>query len=268
MPETLEITRSDIRIAIGREFGLGEDPDNEWNDIDNRRSKDWIRRGLSSIYTPDRLDGEAIAHTWSFLFPTRIFTFSGGVSSYLLPEDFGGLHDDKAYYTENEQVWHQLTLVPIMRIDQARAEVAPVVSSAPVMAYIGPIKSNGATRQRSGIEVWPTPSGSFSVKFQYYSNPFLIEEDTPYPLGGQPMADAILVACLAAAETTLQPESTKWREEFKRVKRAAIDHDRKHMQQVRNMGSYGDRGRNAVPDDIRHRTRGTVLYNGVDYSNG
>jgi hypothetical protein len=108
----------------------------------------------------------------------------------------------------------------------------------------------------------PAPSAACTLTGLYKVNPFAISADDPYPLGGQPHAQTLIAACLAAAEKDRYGSRGDLYADFLVQLRDSIAIDRADTT-PKSFGYNGDRsgGREDLP--WRTRSADFVTFYGV-----
>lgn len=255
---SINITRTEILRHLGRDLGWSRDPV-YWDERQQADADDMLTLGVLQFYGPHVLPGERQQHEWSFLTPWATIVTQESIADYDLPEDFGGLTDDITFLSENTGPCPiKIVSDTMIRRYQQRSQN---VSGFPSYACVVPAPSDGSRPQVWQITFAPTPDGQYELRMRYRSNPNQITESTPYPLGGQPTADALIASVLASAESKLNDtQGVRYMEYVEKLK-AAVSWDRTH-----NSGSLGYCGDPSVfsydEDGWQQNTK--LLYNGVE----
>jgi hypothetical protein len=253
----LSLNRTQLREAVGTFLDLGFEVADYSTDhlllIDRA-----IDDGLRSFYEPEPLPGERTPHIWSFTKPIGELMTVGGQSDYDLPDDFGGM-EDRFYLVGDDMSSVPLLMTNMARM-LARREVDDSSSGPPQMTALNSIPSTGETPTRWSVSIWPVPSGEYTLKFPYRSNPYALSATAPYPLGGQPHAETLKESCLAAAERNVNDELGIHNDTFRRRLAASVALDRR-LFGTKNYGYNGDRKRYRP---LRHPdTNHVVTINGI-----
>jgi len=260
---TLSITRTDLRKAVGWFAGYGSDPTG-WSDDPQKALtvEEIIKTGERSFYAP------AADHQWSFLRPmlTTIVT-AAGVGDYDLPDLFAGFVDQLYFSSLDNGLICHLRETGIGDILDRRQQAANNTNGQPQLFAWHPLPQTGETPQRYSLSFWPTPDGVYHPRGQYVVNPYHVTADNPYPMGGQPHAETLREAVLAAAERELNDEVGMHNAEFEKRLQASITHDRR-VSTPKFFGYNGDRSgsrRTGPPVIDRSMAPGFVTYNGNSY---
>lgn len=205
MESTLSLTRDDLRKAVGIYAGFGP----TWSSYsaDDQAQVDLtIDAGLRSFYDPLPLPGEKESHVWSFRTPVLSLPLVADQLDYDLPDDFAGLVDHRAYLSPDDQSWTEINVTNPIRMLNLRQRDTAAYSGAPTLVAVQVKNTNGQTPTRWQLMVWPAPDSDYSVRMRYSSSPYQLSAGQPYPLGGQPHAETIREAVLAAAEREFDGE--------------------------------------------------------------
>jgi len=258
----LSLTRNDLRNAVGFYAGFGLDYSAYAADQLAITDK-IIDIGSRKFYHPPPIPGEKTTHTWSFMQPVMRLGLTTDVVDYDLPDDYGGLLD-RIHLSTDDSIWSEVEVTNTARILSKRQGGLSTYTGRPELVAIQVIPSTGETPTRFSLMVWPTPDQTYTLSFPYTSNPYQLSSTAAYPLGGQPHAETLRTACLAAAEQNLNDERGLQYAEFMERLAASIHFDR----QANGPKSLGY---NSDPSSCRRPWRGggrgwnEVTYNGVFY---
>lgn len=258
---TLSISRTDLVRYVGRFLGYGT------GTLDTEQTQDvtdCIDRGLRQFYQPPVLEGEGQSHTWSFMKPVMEIGIAVNQRALQLPDDFGGFLESFLYFAPQDDAWQKLPIVGIGQILNERQfdSDTNTTTGVPELAAVVPIGSDGTNGQRFALELWPSTDSTYTIRGQYYSNPYQISTSKPYPLGGQPHAETLIESCLAIAEQMLNDEIGLHTSKFTVQLRTSISHDRR-MTGTKHFGYNADRsGRGGGPD---RNLADYVTHNGTLY---
>lgn len=254
---TLSVTRSDLQKEVGFFVGYGQTV-GSFSTAQAATVNLCIDSGLRDVYDPEPLPGETASHEWSFLSPIGRVALGPDQADYDLPDDFGGFKND-VYLTANDQQWANIKITNPSRILALRQNIQSGISGPPLYVAEGIQPSDGSRPNRRTLMVYPTPSASYVLEFEYRSNPYQLTDTATYPHGGQPMSQLLIEACIAAAELKVNGEYGVHRVEFLRRLVASVRQDRQ-MHGTKNYGYNGDRKRYRP---LRHASRNIVTYGGV-----
>lgn len=127
-------------------------------------------------------------------------TYSLARPTYQLPDNFAGL---EGYLTWQVGAG---SYDPPRSVGEAmlrRLRSQPTGTGRPLHYAVRCKSSDGTTGQRWEIEFCPTPNAEYRFDYCYFVNAEALTAAAPYPLGGMTHAETIRLACLAAAEETL-----------------------------------------------------------------
>jgi len=254
---SINLQRSEILRILGRDLGWAREP-SFWDERQHADADDMLTLGVLQFYSPMILPGERSQHEWTFLTPWTTIVTAASQSDYDLPEDFGGLTDDITFLSENTGPCPiKIVSDSMIRRYQQRSQN---VTGFPEYACIMPSPSDGSRPQAWQITFAPTPSGIYELRMRYRSNPSQIIDSAPYPLGGQPTADALIASVLCAAESKLNDTQGVRYMEYVEKLRAAVAWDRSHN--LQSLGYCGDRSVSSYDDEYQPSTR--IYLNGVE----
>ena len=252
----LSLNREDLREAIG--FYLGYGADYSAYSTDQLAVADkCVDAGLRMFYSPPPIQGERGVHTWSFLTPVNPLSLVEDVVDYDLWDDFGGLVG-KLYLSADDDAWSEIENTNIARILALRSRDGGSANGRPRAVAVNVIPSTGESPTRYSLAIWPKPSQSYTLQVQYNSNPYHLSSTAVYPLGGQPHAETLREACLAAAEINVNDERGLHYTMFMERLVASVHYDRKAMG-PKSLGYNGDK--TSMP-----RMSGTSFTNNVTYN--
>lgn len=263
---TLSLTRTDLLRAVGTYLGWGDPANVTWTSLQTQKASDAIDSGVRKFYNPPVLPGEHTNHNWSFLEPLLSLSLVANTNDYPLPDDFGGFIDTQLSFNAGDNAWHPLKITSDVRILQLRERDSSslAVTTQPEFAAVRPTAQGtppGETGQRFTLMVWPNVTASYTLNGPYRSNPYQLTGTSLYPLGGQPHAETLQEACLAAAERNINDEIGNHAAEFMVLLKASVDYDRRFAG-PKHFGYNADRSRNQVND---RRYLQLVTYDGNAY---
>lgn len=260
---TLSVNREQLRESVGFFLNFGTD----YTAYSPERLAivdACIDSGMRTFYDPPPLPGEKTSHVWSFKTPIGSISTADGQADYDLPDDFAGLVDG-VFLSADDESWSQIRVTNPSRILSMRQGNSGSTSGPPQQVAVTIIATEGVTPTRYSLMVWPTPDQSYVLKFPYSSNPFQLSATQVYPLGGQPHAETLREACLAAAERDVNDELGVHTATFQSRLAASVNLDR-NLHGTKHYGYNGDRGarRNRFMNvHFRHPSTQLVTYNGI-----
>jgi hypothetical protein len=234
---TLTLTRGDIKREIRRYLQYILLPGSTLETDQEQTLLDITLSGERAFYEPalpPGPNGKPQTYVWSFL--RGIVTLSLTSATVDLPDDFAGFLDDKLAFTSTK-TW-SLDIVEYWRVaeklqDYGTSEPSGSSLSQPVLAAIVPKTFTNTAGQRQQLTMWPTPSGSPSVRGRYKTTPAASSttasttDDAKYAMGGQSYSHVLLESCLAAAEAYVNNRLTTHRTLFQQYLASAIEMDKR-----------------------------------------
>jgi hypothetical protein len=259
---SLELSRADIERYLARHLGWHPER-GEWDATTQADADAIIGQGLRWFYNPIVLPGEKVAHQWSFMKPTYRFSTVSGQTEYDLPDDFAGIEDRLTYHRSDSAICEvQHTSEYRIRSLKQSNDAGVVRTGYPELFAVMPHESTAEQPQRYYLILWPSPAGAYELEAPYTSNPLLITGEKPYPLGGQPHAETILAAILAAAESNLEGKRDLRGVEFVERLAGSVSIDRRASAPA-NYGLNLDPG---LKRFSRHQNAPSVSFNGTVYT--
>lgn len=219
--DDLNVTKAYLKRLVGREFGFGAASD-IWSQSQTAQVDEALRTGLRMFYSPPILPGERNGHEWSFLVGLGHIDLVASQTEYDLPEDFARLHDNLTYEPDTTGYYGSIRIVGEHQIRELLQ--TSQASYRPTMAAVRP-KETKPTRWQ--VLFYPKPEAAYRLDFRYDRNPSLLSDDKALPLGGQPHAQTVVDACLAAVESMQSKSDTARYSRFMERLASSISHDRK-----------------------------------------
>lgn len=139
------------------------------------------------------------AHPWSFLIVELSFPLQSGVDIYDMPEDFGGVIGE-LQFKGTDDAYGRVRKVLLNEIQDKRQIGSGNVSSFPQMFAEVATRVSIVSGQLWKVHVWPQPDADYTFVGRYKVLPEALTSTLIYPFGGSLHSEAILMACLAAAE--------------------------------------------------------------------
>lgn len=260
---TLSLTQPQLQRAIGRYLAWDRNPAN-WSTDQQTDGQDILDAGLRMFYNPPALPQERNSHHWSFLEPIHSFCTIPNQDTYDLPDLFGGFVGDLSC-TAGDNAWFPLRQTSITHIltEKQRNITSVTFACQPALYCVQPLKTDGTTPQRFSLILFPPTSNVYTLQGQIYINPNAVSSTLTYPMGGQPHAEAIRQACLAAAELEMNGEQGAHYAEYMIQLRTSVSIDRRATG-PKYFGYNRDRSGGGARID-RHALVPTITYNGQDY---
>lgn len=197
---TLSINRTQLREEVANFLGINTSS-GSWGSRNTDRINRIVANGERMFYQPPKLPGENSIHTWSFLNTVGSIPLVASTADYTMPADFSYFIDPTLHFAAADNAWHDVAEVPVAKIlHERQLDVSSVATTYPTMYALTPATTDQSTGQRFKVMVYPTPTAAGTLRGLYKVNPFSITSSDPYPLGGQPHAETLRSAVLAAAE--------------------------------------------------------------------
>jgi hypothetical protein len=256
---TLAVTLNEIRSEVCRYLGFGR----FYNGASTVQRDDCdliIRRGLRQFYCPPPIPNEQSSHRWTFLVPTASLATVANTSTYVLPDDFGGMASDFTFSGEVTSSCVRVVGENAFRMAQSAGDS----KMRPSMALVEPRQTVSAGNPdiptRWQVILNPVPDKVYNLVYRYYVVQDAAAAALDYVPGGALHGETILASCLAIAETYAESPSAKFREYFMQRLIASVLLDRK-------TAGAGVIGKNLdMSDGINGiRQRILVTYNNVLY---
>lgn len=227
MTSTQGMTRTDLLRAIARKVGWDRDPDN-WSADETTDAEDALRSGVSRAFQPMPIPGEKAAHVWSFLRIVTTIDITSGVEDYDLPNDFSVM-DGSLTIEGSNAGYHSVRLVGESVMRRMR-QFSSNAQGYPQLAAVVPKRLTAESHQRWQLQLWPTPSGAYTLRYRYQVSLDVPDEMLPYPYGGPEFAELLRVSCLWAAEEIIEHEPEgPYSQAYQRALMAAVSQDRKRQ---------------------------------------
>lgn len=260
MQSRLAITRDDLMAKVGHFLGYSRDS-SAWNPDQLDDIEDCVKTGLRMFYFPPPVGGES--HEWSFLKPTLTISFTSGTYQYLLPADFGGFVGDLTFTGTSSAMCARLPVVGEEMIRRLRGDNSSA-TGRPQLAAQHPLKVDHSQSQRWELIVYPTPDATYTASYTANLLPDALFEAKPYPYGGPEHSEAIVAACLAAAEQHIDDMQGVHTAAFGIQLAAAIKADK--QRRPRNLGYNRDLSDGLDEGPARHGIDPvTITYNGTEW---
>lgn len=183
---SLSVGKTEIDAAIGVYLGFGR-TSGDWSTEQQYKIDDARNAGVSRFYNE---------RDWNFLSPTTTLTCTADDYTYDLPDDFGSMRED--FYFAADKGYAPLTQRPpgyvLGRITDSDTSGVPTY-------YAIRVKSQtGASGTRWELLLYPPPQEAYVLSYRYTVLRDALSSTYPYPAGGAACREAIIAACLAAAE--------------------------------------------------------------------
>jgi len=176
-------------------------------------AKDYVKSGYL------RLLG---AYDWTFLRKYTTLSIQSGTWRYELPDSFGGMRTKFKFsnatgYPPVEER-NEDYLMELRSIGEN--------NSYPQYYALTAGDYHPETGQRKEVIFWPTPNADWTLFYSYQCLPEMMSNTTDVPIGGPFVAEALLAACLAAAESEADEVQDVQEQKYQTLLQQAIYQDR------------------------------------------
>jgi hypothetical protein len=255
-PPGLPLIVRTIRVAIADFLGWGRNTEGTgtaWTNDQLARLDDILDSGHKQFLYPPVVEGETVAHRWTFLQPTATFDTVASTYLYDMPAAFGSIIGDLVY-DEDEDIHRIIEQTTPGMIDRNRA--VDDAEGRPYMFALRPKSVAQTTEQVTELMLYPTPDAVYGIVYHYNAKPGSFSSPNQFLLGGQAHAETILQSCrdIAAARYRDDPLGREHGLFLERLK-ASIEADRR--QSPKTLGMNND-GRKIT--HTRHGTEFTVTH--------
>jgi hypothetical protein len=193
------------------------------------------------------VEGESVAHRWTFLSPTETLTTEASTYLYDMPTAFGAIVGDLVY-DEDEDESRIIEQVTPGMIDKSRA--ASDTEGRPYQFALRPKSADMTSAQVTELMLYPTPDAEYGILYHYEAKVDPLSEANSYALGGQAHSETILQSCRDIAATRYKDEpGSREHALFLERLRASIESDRRHSPKTLGFNTDGRR--------ITHTRHGT-----------
>lgn len=221
VPSDLAVTKGYLKKLIGREFGYGAAP-STWTKGQSSSVEEALRTGLRYFYSPPALQGERSGHEWSFIKATAHLDLVANQTEYDLPDDFSMIEGGLTYEPTASTLYPPIQLWGEQEI-RKRLQYN-TTSSRPVL---GAVRAKNGSPTRWELLLYPKPDQAYRLDYRYWISPGALGDDEALPFGGQPHAQTVIDACLAAVESMTAKTAGARYERFMSCLRTSVGHDRK-----------------------------------------
>lgn len=193
----LSLNKNQLLAVIGQAMGIGANPDT-WTHGELSKATESLRSGLRRFYDPPVIPGERNKHLWSFLEPVRVINLEAEKHTYDLPEDFAMLSGNLTYAPGTTVLYPEIKEIAESDI---RYRLQHTVATGRPSVCATRVKDSAEDgKVLYEILFYPIPDQDYEVSIKYRFNPLNMASDVALPMGGQPHAQTIIEACLAAVE--------------------------------------------------------------------
>lgn len=176
-----------------------------------------------AVYFPKSLDGSPMSHRWTWLTPERVLATAANVGVYDLPDDFRCIVGELTYRSTDA------TFLTLKKhgIDQLNRmlQFSLGQTGKPSAYAVFPKQSDQTYGQRWQVSLCLIPDAAYSLSYRADITPQAMSAFRPYPYGGAPMAELMLLSCLAESEFKVDGEMGVAHAKFQETLQAAISED-------------------------------------------
>jgi hypothetical protein len=192
---TLSINKTNLDIIIAERLGYTRSSANWGAGTDELAHIDECRdKGTARFYNERQ---------WNWLSPTTTITTTIDDYDQVLPDDFGSMRSD--FYYAASQGYSPPTRTSVNAI---REKITATDSSGVMEWYaINPTTQDGSAGLRWEVLWYPPPNAAYVMTYRYDVLRDALASGYPYPAGGGMHRNAIIEACLAAADAWLHEDN-------------------------------------------------------------
>ena len=241
---------TELKVEIADQLGWGRNTEgagSDWSTETEARLSAIIEAGHLQVIYPVPLEGETVAHRWSFLRPTATLSCTASTYLYDMPATFGAMVGDMVY-DEDEDVHRIIEHTNPAAIDQMRA--VNDAEGRPVYFALRPQGVGQTAAQVTELMLYPTPDSAYDIVYHYDAEVYPPSSVRSILLGGQAHSETFLQSCrdIAAARYKDDPKG-KEHDLFLERLRASVEADRRNSPKTLGINNDGRR--------ITHTRHGT-----------
>jgi hypothetical protein len=151
-------------------------------------------------------------------------TYSLGCPEYDLPDGFDAIEGRLTYEPEGSDLYPPVKIVHEDEIRRRRADEE--YEDRPVLAALVTVPFDATVGSRRRMVFYPTPDAVYLLTAKMRLRPTMINDASPYPIGGEVLSQVIIEACLAAGERLLDDGEGVHTKQFQMVLAGAIESDK------------------------------------------
>ncbi len=232
---------------------LGWTRNGEWSVDERARLDSILNSGYRQFINPVPLEGESVAHRWSFLQPTQTFDTVASTYLYDMPAAYAAPVGD-LIYDEDEDMPRIIQQTTSGLIDRKRA--VNDAEGRPSLFALRPKNVVMTASQVTELMLYPTPDAVYGIVYHFDAKTAPLSSTNLYPLGGQAHSETILQSCRDIADARYNdnpggPEHGLFLERL----RASVEADRRNS--PKTLGFNND-GRKII--HTRHGSSFTVTH--------
>lgn len=203
MESELTLSVDDLKGEIGTFLGYGRgEPFGEgaWDEVQTNDIVSILKSCIEFVKTPPPLVPGGPVHNWSFMRPFGDLTFVQGNHVAQCPDDFGGIEGGIFLQGDTANKYIPLSLVNPGVVDNHLSAYQSTTGPPQLIAERVTKETTPISSNRSELVVWPIPDRDYTVRFQYYFHPNMLNGLSRYPPGASAHSGLYKAAALAAAE--------------------------------------------------------------------
>lgn len=229
---SLVTSYDEIQREVGLFLGAGRTP-SSWTADAAADIAAIIKAGQRRLYWPmvqvqKFKDGpvKQERYVWSFMRSQSTIAITSGTNEYQLPGDIADVSSSGLSYGAGTKK-RSVSRISHDDLLALRAETNKTGDPEFYSVRAVPVPGNANSKQTPfTIALYPTPAESTTLIYSYVVTPLEMSDDNQYPLGGPHIAQALIEACLAEAEKTLDDEEGLHEKRFRELLLAAIEYDK------------------------------------------
>lgn len=241
---------TEIKVILADQLGWGRNTEgagSDWSTETVARLDGIIESGHLQFIYPPVVDGETVAHRWTFLRPKTTLSTVASTYLYDMPATYGSMVGDMSYDADEDEhriIEHTSPAV----IDRKRA--IDDAEGRPDCFALRPKSVGQTTAQVTELMFYPTPDAAYDIVYYYDAKVYPPSTVRSILLGGQAHSETILQSCrdIAAARYRDDPAGLEHSLFLERL-RASIEADRRNSPKTLGINDDGRR--------ITHTRHGT-----------
>lgn len=235
--KSLSINKAYLKRLVGYHYDYGAHAA-LWTSGQRQKIETAVENGLKKFYNPVLMPNETRQHEWTFLRPLGSIHTLSNVYEYDLPDDFAMFFGPLTHAPQTGYLYPPIQVVGEEMI--RKQHQYHQAFTRPTMAAIRPKRPDGDNVVGYQLLLWPSPDANYELQFRYQINSSGLADDTCVPCGGDPHAQTVLYACLAAGEELNGVVDGPFQALFMQHLQSSIAHDQS-VHAPDQLGYMGDR---------------------------
>lgn len=230
------LTYDDLRREIGLFLGTGR-TDTQWDDTQEADIEAVLSSGLKKFYYNAINPQTGQRHTWSFITRVETLELVANEQTYKLPDDFERIVGPFTYPAGSGK--RPVGIVDDQEMRNIRSRVDE--TGDPLYAEVSYQDFLKGDHSLQEVTFYPRPTAATKLEYRMMFDAVKISATNPYPYGSTKHSEAILKACLAAAEEKFNPESGPgtYAQAYEKLLFVAIEEDAQIVDEGREPFMYG-----------------------------